>query len=70
MQICPRCQQGCVVEVRLLRTATRLFVCKECEATWQSRDSIGTEPWNDFETYLRDAGRTLGWAEVELIESK
>jgi len=70
MLVCPRCEQGVVVAVRVRATDARLFVCKECEATWLAREAIGTTPWQDFGTYLRAQGASPVWTEVEIADDQ
>lgn len=68
MSVCPRCEQGHVVEVCVLNSETHLFVCNECEAAWPTSASIGSTDWQDFGKYLGAMGRSPSWNEVAIVE--
>ncbi|WP_414489983.1 zf-TFIIB domain-containing protein, partial [Stenotrophomonas maltophilia] len=34
--ICPRCEQGEILEARVKESAVQIFVCDECDAVWFS----------------------------------
>lgn len=61
---CPRCDQGFVVMVEVVKTKKRLFVCKECDASWFDRASVGTGDYIDFGTWMLTQGLTPLWSEV------
>ncbi len=63
--LCPRCQQGEIVEARVRATGTSLFICQECEATWFSLDQIGIKKFVDFGAYLEAHDLPPLWSEVD-----
>ncbi len=66
--VCPRCEQDYVVELRVRRTGETLFACKECDATWFTRDAIGVAPFVDLGTYLKPKGIVTSREEIETID--
>lgn len=63
--ICPRCDgQGTVQAYTPKDTKLVIYVCDECDATWLTLDSIGTEGRLDLETYLRSIGIRDGWESI------
>jgi ribosomal protein L37AE/L43A len=62
--LCPRCQQGDVVKATVKKLGKGIFVCQECEATWFSIDDIGTKPFIDFGSYMRENGLRPVWDEI------
>lgn len=67
MLICPRCTHGYVLKVQLIERGEVLFLCDECEATWLSRDAIGSEPWVDFTTYTEGKGLPPLWDGLKIL---
>ena len=63
--LCPRCEQDEVLEVRVRRTGTRLYVCPECEATWLCEGSISEDAFLDFGAYMEGLGMSPLWDELD-----
>lgn len=64
--ICPRCEQDNLLEVRVRKTGTRLYVCPECEATWLWEKSIAQGAFLDFGTYMEGLGLPPLWDELDI----
>ena len=64
--ICPRCEQDDVLEVRVRKTGTRLYVCPECEATWLCEKSIDQCAFVDFGVYMESHGLPPLWGELDI----
>jgi transcription elongation factor Elf1 len=62
--LCPRCEQGEVVEARIKKTAQIIYVCQECEATWFEKEKIGIEKFVDFGTYMEEHKMRPLWREL------
>lgn len=65
--LCPRCEQGDVIEVRVKANGIHLFVCQECEASWFLFEKIGVEPFIDYGTYMEGLGLPPLWSELEVV---
>lgn len=50
--LCPRCEQGVIVEAIIKKTNNHIYVCQECEASWQTIESIGIIKFIDFGTFM------------------
>ena len=64
---CPRCDgNGWLVRVRVRGGDVEMYVCEECEATFEialpSRQTFG-----DFQTWLTSIGKQPSWSSVEEI---
>jgi transposase-like protein len=64
--LCPRCEQGDVVEAQTKKTAQVIFVCQECEATWFEKEKIAVEKFVDFGTYTEEHKMRPLWKESRL----
>ena len=69
-QTCPRCQQGEIIAAKIKQTGQHIFVCAECETTWFSHDQIGSTPFLDFGTYMKQLGLPPLWDELIEISSR
>ncbi len=65
--LCPRCEQGDIVKVRVKANGVCLFVCQECEASWFSSEKVGVEAFVDYVTYMEGLGLPPLWSELEII---
>ena len=63
--LCPRCEQGDVVEAKIKKTGQIIYLCQECEATWFAREKIGIEAFVDFGTYMEEHAMQPLWEELE-----
>ncbi len=63
---CPRCNQGWVMDVRIIPVARDAFVCQECDALWFERDEIAATSFVDFGTFLLQHGGKGLWSELEV----
>jgi len=64
--LCPRCEQGDVIEARIKKTCQLIYVCQECEATWFEKEKIGIEQFVDFGTYMEEHAMRPVWEELQL----
>lgn len=67
---CPRCDQGFVVKVEVLKTGVVLFVCMECDATWFNKGDVGILAFFDFGTYMMEQGSPPLWSEVRVLDDR
>jgi len=65
--LCPRCEQGDVVKVRIVNRGSCLYVCQECEASWLLFEDIGVKSFFDYGEYMEGIGRKALWSELEII---
>lgn len=65
MKICPRCEQGFILEKVLKFNKQRIFICDECDAIWFDSNSISATTFVDFGTYMDSFSRTDQWIEFE-----
>ncbi len=64
--LCPRCEQGDIVKVRVVGGEKCLYVCQECEASWFLFEDIGVKPFFDYGNYMESIGRKPLWTELEI----
>lgn len=67
--LCPRCEQGDLVEARIKKTGQMLFICQECEATWFTKEGILTSPFIDFGVYMIKIGLQPLWSELAIVSA-
>ena len=65
--LCPRCEQGDIVKVKIIANDNCLFVCQECEASWFLYEDIGINAFVDYGTYMESLGLKPLWSELEII---
>ncbi len=65
--LCPRCEQGDIVKVRIIARDTYLFVCQECEASWLLYEEVGVNAFVDYGTYMQSLGLKPLWSELQII---
>lgn len=65
--LCPRCEQGDIVKVRVVGDEKYLYVCQECEASWFLCEDIGIKSFFDYGGYMKGIGRKPLWSELEII---
>lgn len=63
--LCPRCEQGDVLHVRLVALDQTAYLCDECEALWFDKAAIGPGGFIDFGTYMASRGRPGLWSEIQ-----
>ncbi|MGG3471498.1 hypothetical protein ABES02_29040, partial [Neobacillus pocheonensis] len=65
--VCPRCDgNGLIYKTNIEELiGIKLFVCDECEATWEKYEEIGMEILIDLTTYLETKG--LNYSKVNFI---
>ncbi|OUM71918.1 hypothetical protein AUC60_20665 [Pseudomonas caspiana] len=65
--LCPRCEQGDIVNAEIIADNTCLFVCQECEASWFLYEDIGIRDFFDYGTYMESLGLKPLWSELKII---
>lgn len=65
MKICPRCEQGVILEKVLKFNKQHIFICDECDAIWFDMKNISPTTFIDFSTYMEGFSRTDQWSEFE-----
>ena len=68
--ICPRCEQGTVLHVRLKKTGQMARICDECDAFWLDPNAVAKESWVDFGTFMQQRGQVGVWDELEMVEGE
>jgi hypothetical protein len=54
------------VRIKVLdRTA---YLCDECDALWLNAEEIGATGFVDFDTFMKDYGRSGLWSEIIVLE--
>lgn len=62
--LCPRCNPGgggTICQKFVADLDRWLYLCDECDATWESQAAVGTEPSQNYSTYLRQRGIEPSW---------
>ncbi|WP_369038392.1 hypothetical protein [Stenotrophomonas maltophilia] len=68
--ICPRCEQGEILEAHVKESGVQIFVCDECDAFWFSLMDIGVSPFRDLETYLEENSIAPSWESISVDERR
>ena len=66
--LCPRCGQGQVQKVIIIKTREPVHLCEECDALWQNGIVVSGVGFVDFATYVIDFGLKGQWTEVYIID--
>jgi len=61
---CPRCNQGEVVEARIIASGEIIHICQECDAVWPDTAEIRGDNFKDFSTYVKPLGLKGLWSEL------
>lgn len=64
MSVCPRCEQGIVLEKVIKSTNKKIFICDECEAVWFHKEDVGMKPFIDYGTYMVQLSLPPLWSEL------
>ena len=67
--LCPRCEQGDIVEAKVKKTGGSIYVCQECEAIWFNAEKIGDSSFVDFGTYMVKIGLPPLWDELSVTQA-
>ena len=65
--ICPRCDQGSVLEVLIRELQVETFLCDECDAVWFDHIDVENMPFVDFGTYMINKGLNSTWNEIVIV---
>lgn len=65
--ICPRCGQDELVKARIKKSGILIYICPECDATWQSNFDINPGNFLDYGSYMESIGLSKLWDELEVI---
>ncbi len=66
---CPRCNQGEVNRVIIIKTEEVVNICEECDALWPSGVNIGPSDFIDFATYVKPFGLRGLWSELKVLNN-
>lgn len=66
---CPRCKQGSVLAVKVIKNGRIIYLCDECEAVWFCKDSIEYATFNYFNYYMERLGLPDDWDQLEILDS-
>lgn len=64
--ICPYCEQGGIMRVKVKKNNEIIKMCEECDAVWL--DEVLVELGTTFERYTEQRGYANSWDELEIIE--
>lgn len=64
---CPRCDQGYVQRMRILKTGETVHVCEECDALWPWGVDVAPTGFIDFRTYVSPIGLEGLWSELRAL---
>jgi hypothetical protein len=63
--VCPRCDgNGLVYRAEVKNMKIVLYICDECEATWNKTEDIGVQNFVDLSTFLERHGFTYRESEI------
>lgn len=64
--VCPYCEQGVILKVKLKKNNKVFLLCDECDAAWTEEvsDHTGTR----FDIFMKSEGYKNSWDEIEIIE--
>ncbi|MCR1870473.1 hypothetical protein [Longicatena caecimuris] len=65
--VCPYCEQGNVVQVKIKRTGKKIYICDECDTIWLNGETISHFNGTGFEEYAKANGFQSIWTELELL---
>lgn len=63
--ICPRCEEGTVLHMRVIHTREVFQVCDECEAIWLDGQAVAVPHFDELPRFLRRRGRAPLWSSLE-----
>jgi transcription elongation factor Elf1 len=67
---CPRCDgQGWLIRVRVRGGDAEMYVCEECEATFEIA-LPSRQAFRDFQDWLTSIGKQPAWSSVEEIHEQ
>lgn len=66
--ICPTCEQGEVLQMRVIDTGEELRVCDECEAVWPAGAPLAVPGFEQLADFLEDRGIPPLWSSLEFVE--
>lgn len=61
----PCCDQGWIRHMRIKGTEDKIYICEECDTTWQSINDIGTESRKAYSEYAKEKGIIDTWEILE-----
>lgn len=64
--ICPYCEQGGILRVKVKKSNEIIKICEECDAVWL--DDVLEELGTTFERYTEQRGYANSWDELEIID--
>ncbi|MBU7008874.1 hypothetical protein [Phosphitispora fastidiosa] len=68
---CPACkEQGLVCKAKIKKLKKTIYVCDECETTWQQGELITNDKFVQLEQFMREIGLKGLWTELEDVNSE
>lgn len=64
---CPRCEQGVILQVRVMDLDEVVYLCDECNAMWHNKEHISAHTFKDYQTYVRSKGLKGAWSELMVL---
>lgn len=49
--VCPKCEEGTIVKVKLKKNGKVAYLCDFCERTWFEGENIGKDPGHTLSTH-------------------
>ena len=68
MRTCPRCGQSGLHQVFIKNIKEHAVLCEECDALWPQKHWPTSEPFVDFDTFMKTKGSRGLWEHVEITE--
>lgn len=68
MKVCPFCEQGIVHKAMIKKTGTRIYICDECDATWQIGCEIRSDSFEGFDVLMKRLGGKGLWSELTELD--
>ena len=61
--ICPYCEQGRVLNVKVRKNGKEIYICEECDTVWE--ETVDLLSGIDFEMFMKEQGCAGNWNELE-----
>lgn len=64
--ICPYCEQGGIIRVKVKKTNEVIKICEECDSVWPAE--VTEESGTTLQKYMHNKGCADSWGELEILE--
>lgn len=65
--ICPYCEQGVVLAVKIIKNNKKIYICDECDTVWTS--AVNLQSGIGFDAFMEGEGYKVGWDELEILDN-